>query len=39
MTSSGPVIGLDHPVDVGYPDAGPLGHHAHEGLVLDRPDG
>ena len=35
----GPVIGLDHPFDAGYPDAGPLGHHADEGLVLDRPDG
>ncbi len=34
----GPVAGLDHPVDAGDADAGPLGHHADEGLVLDRPD-
>ena len=34
----GPAAGLDHPVDAGDADACPLGHHADESLVLDRPD-
>ena len=34
----GPAAGLDHLLDAGDADAGPLGHHRDEGLVLDGPD-
>ncbi len=33
-----PAVSLDHPVDAGDADTGPLGHRADESLVLDRPD-